>query len=67
METDDVLGMPIRRSTMIDNAARVHNDLAHHTAALQHVHEQQQAATTANVPTRRESKNLIVFSSLILT
>lgn len=54
MEEDEELGLPTKRAATGDHAARVYADLANHTAAARQYHEQQQAVTTSNVPTRRE-------------
>lgn len=57
MDQDESLSMPNRRATTLDNAERVHTELVSQAVARQ-VIEQQQASTSANIPTRRERKYL---------
>lgn len=40
MEQDEVLSLPTRRTTQIDNVARVQADLANHATVNRHVQDQ---------------------------
>ena len=54
MIQDESVPMPSRRTTNLDNAERVHNELLNQVTAARHALEQQQTNTSANIPTRRE-------------
>lgn len=55
MIQDDQVSMPNRRTTTADNAERVHTELMSQVQARQTSFEQQQAAISTNISTRRES------------
>ncbi|CAF4625042.1 unnamed protein product [Rotaria sp. Silwood1] len=58
MIQDDLVSMPNRRTTTIDNAERVHSDLLNQAVARQAFEQQQQATTSTNIPTRRDAETI---------